>query len=133
MQVVGVFIGIIVGLVLWSILASLLGSNLFGVTDKFSLLLTFSPIIGVVLPVALILFYAGRSVLGTWLLALAPIAGVLNFGVCLLIASVTGISHNSGKTPVTLAILIWVVPAAIFFKKLFAHAAKRSYSVRHKA
>lgn len=126
MQVVGVLLALMVGLVLWSILLLSLGGNPIGHTSVFDHLVIFSPIIGAVLPIALNLLDAGRSVLATLLLALAPLAGLLNVGVCFLIASVSGIAPDAWSVPVILAIVIWVVPAITLFKKLGADAAKRS-------
>ena len=68
MQVVAVLPGLVVGLVLWSILLMSSGSNPVGRTSAFDHLVIFSPVIGVVLPVALNLLEAKRSVPGTWLL-----------------------------------------------------------------
>jgi len=126
MRVVGVLFGVMVGLVLWSFLAMFLRSNPIGRTSGFDLLVIFSPIIGVVLPVALNLLDAKRSLLGTWLLALAPVAGILNVGVYVLIAFVTGISSDTWNLPGMSAILIWIVPAVMLFKKLGADATARA-------
>jgi hypothetical protein len=126
MRVVGVLFGVIVGLVLWSFLATFVHKNPMGRASGFDLLVIFSPIMGVVLPVALNLLNAKRSLLGTWLLALAPVAGILNVAVYVLIASVTGISSDTWNLPGISAILIWVVPAVMLFKKLGADATARA-------
>jgi tetrahydromethanopterin S-methyltransferase subunit G len=126
MRVVGVLLGVMVGLFLWRVLATFLGSNPMGRASGSDLLVIFSPIVGVVLPVALNLLDAKRSLLGIWLFALAPVAGILNVGVYVLIASVTGISSDTWNLPVISAILIWVVPAVMLFKKLGAEATARA-------
>jgi hypothetical protein len=126
MHGLAVLLGLMVGLVLWSILLLSLGGNPVGRTGGFDLLVILSPIIGLVLPVALNLLDAKRSVVGTWLLALAPLAGLLNVGICFFIASVTGIAPDAWSLPIILAILIWIVPAAMLFRKLGANAAERS-------
>lgn len=126
MRIAGVLSGLAVGLVLWSFLATFLGSNPIGRASGFDGLVIFSPIIGVVLPVALNLLDAKRSVLGTWLLALAPIAGALNVGVNFLLISVTGITSQTWNVPGILAILIWVVPAVKLYKKLGVDATARA-------
>ena len=76
MQIVGIVLAIGVGLVSWPAALALAGwgSSLRAVDS----LLFWTPIVGTAAPIALLLFVKGAKVFGAWVVALAPLLGVLN-------------------------------------------------------
>ena len=76
MQIVGIVLAVGVGLVSWPAALALggWGSPLRALDS----LLLWAPIVGAAVPIALLLFVKGAKVSGAWVLALAPLLGVLN-------------------------------------------------------
>ena len=76
MQIVGIVLAIGIGLVSWPAALALggWGSPLRALDS----LLFWTPIVGAAGPIALILFVKGAKVSGAWVVALAPLLGVLN-------------------------------------------------------
>lgn len=122
-RIAGVILGVMVGLYLWICSMSLLNHNPFGSRSALDYWITYSPFLGVFLPISLKLMNAGYSVRGTWLLTLAPVVGVMNYGLFLFLAVATGIRPDPWSLPVLLAIAIWAVPAVPLFGVLI-----RSYT-----
>lgn len=76
MQIIGIVLAIGVGLVSWPAALALggWGSPLRALDS----LLFWTPIVGAAIPIALLLFAKGAKVSGAWVVALAPLLGVLN-------------------------------------------------------
>lgn len=76
MQLVGIVLAIGIGLVSWPAALALggWGSPLRALDS----LLLWAPIVGAAAPIALLLFVKGAKASGAWVVALAPLLGVLN-------------------------------------------------------
>lgn len=76
MRIVGIVLAMGIGLVSWPAALALggWGSPLRAVDS----LLLWAPIVGAAAPIALLLFVKGAKVSGAWVVALAPLLGVLN-------------------------------------------------------
>ena len=76
MQIIGIVLAIGIGLVSWPAALALggWGSPLRALDS----LLFWTPIVGAAVPIALLLFVKGAKVSGAWVVALAPLLGVLN-------------------------------------------------------
>lgn len=125
LRVTGVVLGAMVGLYLWMCSINLLNHNPLGPSSKLDFWVLHSPLLGAFLPGALNLMHAGWFVRGTWLLALAPVVGLLNYGLLLYLMVSTGIRPDPWSLPVLLTIAIWAVPAVPLFALLARNAARR--------
>ena len=76
MRIVGIVLAIGIGLVSWPAALALggWGSPLRALDS----LLLWAPIVGAAVPIALLLFVKGAKLSGAWVMALAPLLGVLN-------------------------------------------------------
>ncbi len=76
MQIVGIVLAIGIGIVSWPAALALggWGSPLRALDS----LLLWTPIVGTAAPIAFLLFVKGAKVSGAWVVALAPLLGVLN-------------------------------------------------------
>ena len=76
MRIVGIVLAIGIGLVSWPAALALAGwgSSLRALDS----LLLWAPIVGAAAPIALLQFVKGAKVSGVWVVALAPLLGVLN-------------------------------------------------------
>lgn len=131
MRIVGVSIAVIVGFFMWTFLIQTTQHNPLGVTGPTDYILLFSPIIGFMAPAALNLFQAGRTVSGSCLLALAPLAGILNYALSIwFIVSV--VKHPVGLSVVkTVTIAIWLVPMLFLMSRFLLKGAAKLRDASH--
>jgi hypothetical protein len=125
-RIIGAMLGVMLALYLWMCSINLLDHDPLGTTSPLGYWTFFSPFLGVFLPGSLKLMNAGCFVRGIWLLTLAPVVGVMNYGLPLLLAVATGIRPDPWNLPVLLAIAIWAVPAVPLYWVLI-----RSYTRHH--
>jgi hypothetical protein len=103
----GAFSAFVVGYFLWSFI--LIIRERYGVIGA---LIFFSPIIGWLGPLVIQKLNSGNFSSAVWIIAIAPIAGVLNFVLCIFVA---GITHGflDKSLPIIAVIAIWAVPAIL--------------------
>lgn len=82
MRVLSYLLALLVGFALWGISAALGGGVApLGKTGPAEGVLFFIPIVAFALPLAAIAFVRGHALTGSWVLAVAPVFGLLNFAL----------------------------------------------------
>jgi hypothetical protein len=114
-QAISTVLATTVGLLTWGLSYLLSGGidrlGSFGFADA---LVFFAPIMGAVLPAAIRFFDSGQKAGAAWMLAVAPLAGALNFLLlitCFPIAhAIFGRSNASATAAYVVATVVWLLP-----------------------
>lgn len=108
MRVLGYLLALLVGFALWGISVALGGGVApLGKTGPTEGALFFIPIVAFAVPLAVVAFVRGHALAGSWILAIAPVFGFLNFALAVS-ATVTQSSPFAVRLsePSTL-LLVW--------------------------
>lgn len=105
----------LIGFAIWrSTFALAGGAYPFGRSGALEALVFFAPVVGTVLPSAIRMFDRGSDVAGAWLIAVAPLVGLLNavasFCLALVLMSVTGAKGVSMWASALLLAALWQAP-----------------------
>lgn len=110
-QAISAILALLLGFVTWSFAAALSkGVYPLGSAGMLEAVVFYAPIVGFVIPAAIRSFDSKSPVSGMWLLALGPIAGILNFIPFMLLYALSMMalaSPSAEVVPVGLLVGVW--------------------------
>ena len=114
-QVISIILAAVIGFILWGLVAALSkGAYPFGAAGALESIVFFGPILGLVLPAVLRQAAGEKSTSIAWLLALAPIAGLLNFVLFFVAYAICTAFIKASDTAMNVATAlsagVWVLP-----------------------
>lgn len=132
-QAISAVVALLVGLVTWGF-TSIVSKGVypFGSAGALDEVVFYAPIIGLVLPAAVRSFASQSPAGGVWLIALAPVAGVLNFIPFTFFYVVSRLILSSSIAEVVSACLAAGIWAVAFYMQWRARGPETSSNVPEK-
>lgn len=114
-KAINLLLAALIGFATWRLAFVLAGgAHPFGRSGALEAVTFFAPVVGTVLPNAILKFERGSEVAGAWLIAGAPLAGLLNavasFCLALVLMSVTGAKDVAMWVSALLLAALWQAP-----------------------
>lgn len=134
LQIIGTIISFVIGFFIWKLTLILSRSTYpFGPTGSMEIFVFFAPIVCFILPVAIRSFIQKLPAHGIFLLAIAPIAGFLNFLPLFIVAAILipilGKSEANLYYSAILCQIVWVSVLWMNLKKIYERLQLESHSL----
>lgn len=99
MRALGFLGALLVGFVLWGVTLALSGGAYpLGKAGSTEAVLFFTPLVTFAFPLSLMIFERGQVLTGIWILATAPLLGLLNFAIAIGVAATGAVDWDKTQT-----------------------------------
>jgi len=110
-QFAGTALALLVGFFIWTFTLFILSSNPLGKAGSIEYLIFFAPIIGTLAPVGARAIASGSITMAAWLAAVAPLLGIVNFMLTIILGIVTSkLEYWLITILVIFMSTIWLIP-----------------------
>jgi hypothetical protein len=108
LRTLGYLLALLAGFALWGISLALAGGVApLGKTGPTEAALFFTPIAAFAMPLSVVAFVRGHALAGSWIIAIAPVFGFLNFGLALSAKMAQPSPIAEGLNEPSTLLLVW--------------------------